>query len=86
MVDAINSALSGIQSALQAYGGAAARVARAGEEASEGPDVESAEKGDRVELSQEAVNLIASKHAVAANSAVIRAQDRMLGNLIDILA
>ncbi|MBE7558546.1 hypothetical protein HS125_06235 [bacterium] len=86
MVDAINSALAGIHSALRRYEQSAARIARAGQEVPADPAVQFPQPEDRFDLSREAVNLLASRHAVAANAAVIRAEDKLLGNLLDILA
>lgn len=82
MSDAIQAARAGLTRALAAFDAAAARVAEAGPQALSADPIPE----DRLELSEQAVNLLQSKRAAEANVAVIRAADRLLGNLIDVLA
>ncbi len=70
----LSSALRGMQSAQDALGRRAESVARA------------ADPESGVDLPRELVGTIEAKHAYAANAAVVRTADHMLGSLIDILA
>ncbi len=77
MIDAISSALGGMQRNQEAFGRHADRIARSGL-ASEG--------GETIDLSEELVGTMVASRGYEANLLVIRAADDMLGTLLDTLA
>ena len=71
MIDAIHSALTGIQAHLESFDRTAERIAR------------TAPTGD---LAGDLVQLMIDRHGVAAGGAVLRTADEMVGTLLDRLA
>jgi hypothetical protein len=71
MISATQTALGGIQQALQSFDRGAKRVSQAG----------SAE-----EIAAGAVEVDEARNAAKANAAVLRVGDRLIGSLLDILA
>jgi hypothetical protein len=77
VIDAISSALSGMQRNQEAFGRHADRIARSGLES---------EGGETIDLSKELVGAMVARRGYEANLPVIRAADDMLGSLLDALA
>ena len=82
MIDALQTATTGMARATDRLGTAAQTIASSGAPVS-GTALAPA---DRVDLSGAAVELIGSKSAFALNAAVARTADRMTGQLLDINA
>lgn len=98
-IDAIATALGGMQRNQEAFARHAQRIALAGAPPADGgpvapgggPDApgggaDGAEAGPGVDLAQEMVGLTTSRRGYEANLAVVRAADDMLGTLLDALA
>jgi hypothetical protein len=71
MIDATQTGLAGIQNALQRFDRGSARVSDAGS-----PE----------QIAEGAVDIDEARTAVKANVAVLRASDRTIGSLLDIIA
>lgn len=76
MMQAIHSALGGIQQNLQRFEQHAGRIARAGDPGT----------GRPVDLPREIVGARTAQHGYEANLAVLDAADGMIGSLLDVLA
>ncbi len=76
MIDAIGSALIGLQSASAKADSAASRIANV---------LTPSQNGDVVDLSEEAVNLMLAETAFKANVATLKTADEMSNELLDIL-
>ena len=79
MIHGLNSALQGIQKNLQDFQKHADRISQWGT-SDVGAD------GQGIDLAEEMVGVLTARRGYEANLPVIRAQDEMLGTLIDILA
>ena len=82
MIDALQTATTGMTRATDRLGTAAQTIASSGGPVADPTLVPS----DRVDLSGAAAELIGSKSAFALNAAVARTADRMAGQLLDINA
>lgn len=82
MIDALQTAFTGMARATDRLGAAAQTIASAGAPVS-GSTLEPA---TQVDLSDAAVELLGAKSAFALNAAVARTADRMAGQLLDINA
>jgi len=82
MIDALQTATTGMARAADRLGTAAQTIASSGAPVAD-PALAPA---DRVDMSGAAVELIGSKSAFALNAAVARTADRMTGQLLDINA
>lgn len=86
-IDAIGTALGGLQRNQESFARHAQRIALAGAPpASAGPDAPDGAADTDVDLAQEMVGLMTSRSGYEANLAVVRAADGMLGTLLDALA
>ena len=86
-IDAIASALGGLQRSQDAFARHAHRIAQAGAPpAADGEAAPAAGDGSDVDLAREMVGLTTSRRGYEANLAVVRAADDMLGTLLDALA
>jgi flagellar hook protein FlgE len=77
VIDAISSALGGMQRNQEAFGRHADRIARSGLEPA---------GGETIDLSRELTGAMAARRGYEANLTVIRVADDMVGSLLDILA
>ena len=68
---AMSIAATGIQHSFQQLDGAARRIA---------------EPSDNSDLPKDLVSAIQAKHGVAANAAVVKTTDKMVGSLVDMMA
>ncbi len=85
-IDAVATALGGLQRNQDAFARHAQRIAMAGAPpASAGSDAPDGAAAD-VDLAREMVGLTTSRRGYEANLAVLRAADGMLGTLLDALA
>ncbi|MCJ2137891.1 flagellar protein [Methylobacterium sp. J-026] len=82
MIDALQTATTGMTRASDRFGNVAQTIASAG-----APVAETAlQPAAQVDLSSAAAELVGSKSAFALNAAVARTADRMTGRLLDINA
>ncbi|MCB1183353.1 hypothetical protein KDM41_07960 [bacterium] len=81
MINAIHSALQGLQANQQKLAGHADRISRWGTQ-----DLAATAPADRIDLTTEMVGVLQSRRGFEANLPVIRAADEMLGSLLDVLA
>lgn len=86
-IDAIATALGGLQRNQDAFARHAQRIALAGAPpAGDGTDASAGAAGGDVDLAREMVGLTTSRRGYEASLAVVRAADGMLGTLLDALA
>lgn len=83
MIDALQTAFTGMARATDRLGAAAQTIASAEAPVSSGTTLEPAAQ---VDLSDAAVELLGAKSAFALNAAVARTANRMAGQLLDINA
>ena len=89
-IDAVATALGGMQRNQESFARHAQRIALVGAppapDRPDGLDASGAAAGADVDLAREMVGLTTSRRGYEANLAVVRAADRMLGSLLDVLA
>lgn len=81
MINAISTALGGLQRNQRTFEQHAERISRSG-----APDAAEGMSQPRIDLATEMVGLLQSRRGYEANLPVIRAADEMIGSLLDVLA